>query len=227
MLPKGMSELRYILLRNFVFFLYSFHFFFFIFFNTPMIAIGDVLVADDVVSAQFVCDLNACKGGCCVDGDCGAPLTEEETLIIEKVFSQVKPYLAPEYIAEVERQGTHVWDDEFGYVTPTVDGGICTYAYTSELGVVKCGIEKAWLDGKIPFQKPISCHLYPIRVTEKEGYVAVNYEPRKKLCRPACKLGKKLQVPVYKFLKQPIIRKWGEEFYEALEAVAEYRESTP
>lgn len=187
-----------------------------------MIAIGDVLVADDVVSARFVCDLNACKGGCCVDGDCGAPLTEEETLILEEIYPIVKPYLADEYIAEIERQGTHTTDDEYGYVTPTVGGGICTYAYTDPVGIVKCGIEKAWLDGKIAFQKPISCHLYPIRVTEQPGYIAVNYEPRKKLCRPACKLGSKLKVPVYKFLKAPIIRKWGEEFYEALDATAEH-----
>lgn len=185
-----------------------------------MIAIGDVLVADSVVSAQFVCDLNACKGGCCVDGDCGAPLTEEETGILEEIYPTVKPYLNEEYQNEIARQGTHTWDDEFGHVTPTVGGGICCYAYTDGAGITKCGIEKAWLDGKIAFQKPISCHLYPIRVTEQPGYVAVNYEPRKVLCRPACKLGKKLKVPVYQFLKGPIIRKWGEEFYEALDATA-------
>ena len=190
-----------------------------------MIAIGQVLVSDEVIEAQFVCDLNACKGGCCVDGDCGAPLTKEETAIIADIFPKVRPYLSAEYVAEVERQGTHVMDDEFGYVTPTVGGGICTYAYTDDLGIVKCAIEKAWQDGKIEFQKPISCHLYPIRVIEQPGYEAVNYEPRKKLCRPACKLGRKLQVPVYKFLKEPIIRKWGAQFYEALEAVAAHKEA--
>jgi hypothetical protein len=182
-----------------------------------------VLVSDDVVEAQFVCDLTACKGGCCVDGDCGAPLTKEETAIIADIYPKVKPYLSAEYTAEIDRQGTHVWDDEFGYVTPTVGGGVCTYAFTDDLGIVKCAIEKAWQDGKIEFQKPISCHLYPIRVIEKPGYEAVNYEPRKKLCRPACKQGRKLQVPVYKFLKEPIIRKWGTEFYEALEAVAAHK----
>lgn len=187
-----------------------------------MIAVGDVLVADDVITAQFVCDLNACKGGCCVDGDCGAPLTEEETLIIEEIYPIIRPDLKEEYVEEIERNGTHVIDDQYGYVTPTINGGICTYAYTDELGIVKCAIEKAWREGKINFQKPISCHLYPIRVTEQPGYVAVNYEPRKKLCRPACKLGKSLKVPVYQFLKTPIIRKWGEEFYEALDATAKY-----
>lgn len=185
-----------------------------------MIAIDNVLLSDDVVEAQFACDLNACKGGCCVDGDCGAPLTEEETKKIAEVYPIVKPYLSAEYIAEIEKQGTHTMDDEFGYVTPTVNGGICTYAYTDELGIVKCAIEKAWKEGKIDFQKPISCHLYPIRIKDMGEYEAVNYEPRKKLCRPACKLGKQLRVPVYQFLKGSIIRKYGEEFYEALDAVA-------
>lgn len=185
-----------------------------------MIAIENVLLSDEVVTEQFVCDLNACKGGCCVDGDCGAPLTEDETKIIKKIYPKVKPYLAPEYIAEIEKQGNHTIDDEYGFVTPTVDGGICVYAYTDELGIVKCGIEKAWKDGKIDFQKPISCHLYPIRIKQMPGYEAVNYEPRKKLCRPACKLGEQLKVPVYKFLKDSIIRKFGEEFYATLDAVA-------
>lgn len=185
-----------------------------------MIAIDDVLLSDEVVQEQFVCDLNACKGGCCVDGDCGAPLTEEETKIIAEIYPKIKPYLLPEYIAEVERQGTHVHDDEYGSVTPTINGGICTYAYTDELGIVKCAIEKAWKEGVVDFQKPISCHLFPIRVTSNPGYELVNYEPRKKLCKPACKQGRALKVPVYRFLKDSIIRKWGAQFYEALDAVA-------
>lgn len=186
-----------------------------------MIAIDNVLLSDEVVEAKFVCDLNSCKGGCCVDGDCGAPLTEEETHIIAEAYPKIKKYLLPEYIDEVERQGTHTIDDEFGYVTPTVNGGICVYAYTDEVGIVKCAFEKAFRAGEIGFHKPISCHLYPLRIKDMNGYEAVNYEPRKKMCRPACKLGKKLQVPVYKFLKEPIIRKYGEAFYEALDAVAQ------
>lgn len=185
-----------------------------------MIAIDHVLLSDEVVEAEFVCDLNSCKGGCCVDGDCGAPLTKEETTIISEIYPVVKPYLSQEYINEIETQGTHTTDDEFGYVTPTVNGGICVYAYTDNAGIVKCAIEKAWKDGKINFQKPISCHLYPIRIKEHPGYETVNYEPRKKLCKSACKLGKQLKVPVYKFLKGSIVRKYGEEFYEALDAVA-------
>ncbi len=185
-----------------------------------MIAIGNVLLSDQVVEEQFVCDLNSCKGGCCVDGDCGAPLTPEETLLIAKSYTKVKPYLKPEYVEEIERQGTHVWDDEFGYVTPAVNGGICVYAYTDDAGIVKCTFEKLYKEGKIKFQKPISCHLFPIRIKEMDGYEAVNYEPRKTLCKPACKLGKQLKLPVYKFLKDSIIRKYGEEFYDTLDAVA-------
>lgn len=185
-----------------------------------MIAIDNVLLSDEVVEEHFVCDLNKCKGGCCVDGDCGAPLTEEETKIIARIYPKIKSYLLPEYIAEIEKQGTHTTDDQYGYVTPTVNGGICVYGYTDELGIVKCGIEKAWKEGKVKFRKPISCHLYPIRIISHPGYEAVNYEPRPSLCKPACKLGNKLKVPVYVFLKEALIRKYGEEFYEGLDAVA-------
>lgn len=185
-----------------------------------MIAIDNVLLSDEVVEEHFVCDLNKCKGGCCVDGDCGAPLTEEETKIIARIYPKIKSYLLPEYIAEIEKQGTHTTDDQYGYVTPTVNGGICVYGYTDELGIVKCGIEKAWKEGKVKFRKPISCHLYPIRIISHPGYEAVNYEPRPSLCKPACKLGDKLKVPVYVFLKEALIRKYGEEFYEGLDAVA-------
>lgn len=185
-----------------------------------MIAIDNVLLSDDVVEARFVCDLDRCKGGCCVDGDCGAPLTEEETHIIAAIYPRIKSYLPEAYIAEIERQGTHVSDEEHGLVTPTVNGGICVYAFTDDLGIVKCGIEQAYKDGVVDFKKPISCHLYPLRINSTNGYDLVNYEPRKVLCRPACKLGKKLEVPVYRFLKEPIIRKYGMDFYEALDAVA-------
>lgn len=185
-----------------------------------MIAIGQVLLSDEVVEAKFVCDLNSCKGGCCVDGDCGAPLTEEEAHIIADIYPKIKLYLLPEYIAEVERQGTHTIDDEHGYVTPTINGGICVYAYTDEVGIVKCAIEKAYKDGVIGFKKPISCHLFPIRIKELPGYEAVNYEPRKTLCKPACKLGQKLKIPVYQFLQEALVRKYGQEFYDTLDAVA-------
>jgi len=186
-----------------------------------MIAIDNVLLSDELIQEHFVCDLNKCKGGCCVDGDCGAPLTKEETKILKDIYPKVRPHLSKAYIAEIEKQGTHVWDNEYGYVTPTINGGICAYGYTDEFGIVKCGIEKAWKEGAIDFQKPISCHLFPIKIKSYKTYDAVNYEPRETLCKPACSLGKSLKVPVYKFLKDSLIRKYGQEFYNTLDAVAE------
>ncbi len=186
-----------------------------------MIAIDNVLLSNEIIDEKFVCDLDKCKGGCCVDGDCGAPLTEEETKIIADIYPTIKPYLHAEYLPEIERQGTHTTDTEHGFVTPTVNGGICVYGYTDAVGIVKCGIEKAWKEGAVSFRKPISCHLFPIRITTHPDYELVNYEPRQDLCKPACKLGNKLKVPVYKFLKEALVRKYGEEFYETLEATAE------
>jgi hypothetical protein len=185
-----------------------------------VIAIDNILVSDEVVEKQFVCDLNKCKGGCCVDGDTGAPITQEEANIIEDIYPEIKHLLSPNAIALIEDEGTHTFDDEYGLVTPSLNGGICAYGYYDELGIVKCAIEHVYKEGKIDFKKPISCHLFPIRITEYESFEAVNYEPRETLCKPACKLGKSLQVPVYQFLKEPLIRKYGEDFYDALDATA-------
>ena len=187
-----------------------------------MIAIDNKLVSDELVEEQFVCDLIKCKGGCCVDGDAGAPLDESEKEKIEEVFEAVKPYLSKEHLAEIEKQGLYVYNKEFGWVTPAINGGICVYAITDNRGIVKCGIEQAYYDGKVQWKKPISCHLFPVRIKKsKNGKTDyVNYEPREDLCKPACKLGKKMKLPVYQFLKEALVRKYGEEFYEALDAVA-------
>lgn len=188
-----------------------------------MIAIDNVLVSDLIVEAQFVCDLNKCKGGCCEDGDAGAPLNVKELEILNEIYETIKPYLTPEGIRWIEKHGRYNYDREYGWVTPTIDGTICAYGFRDERGIIKCGIEQAYRDGKIGFKKPISCHLYPIIVRDgKAGdFDRMNYEPRDVMCKPACHLGKKLKVPVYEFLKEPIIRRFGTEFYEALEAVAQ------
>ncbi len=188
-----------------------------------MIAIENVLVSDLVAQEQFVCDLTKCKGGCCEDGDAGAPLTKEELDILNEVYETVKPYLTPEGIRVIEKNGRYNYDRDFGWVTPAIDGGLCAYGSRDENGIIKCGIEQAYRDGKISWKKPISCHLYPIIVRKgKNGdFDRMNYEPREVLCKPGCIYGKKLKVPVYQFLKEPIIRMYGEEFYEALDAVAE------
>ncbi len=177
------------------------------------------------MQAQFVCDLTKCKGGCCEDGDAGAPLEIEELKELIDNYEVVKPYLSEEGISEIERSGKYLYDKDFGWVTPTVKGGICAYGTRDENGIIKCGIEGAFYDGKLKWKKPLSCHLFPIRTSKSsrdEEVEYVNYEPRPSLCKAACKLGKQLKVPVYIFLKEAIIRKWGEAFYEALDASAEH-----
>ena len=185
-----------------------------------MIAIDNVLISDMVVSEQFVCDLNKCKGGCCEDGDAGAPLEKEEMNHLNEIYEIVKPYLTPAGIKEIESRGRYNYDQEFGWVTPTIHGKMCAYGFKDEKGIIKCGIEQAYYDGKTTWKKPISCHLYPIKLGKTKTHETVNYEPRETMCSPACSLGKKLKVPVYVFLKEAIIRKYGEEFYQALQQVA-------
>lgn len=192
-----------------------------------MIAIDNVLVSDAVADAQFVCDLMKCKGGCCEDGDAGAPLEKDELQILNDIYETIKPYLTEEGIRNIEKQGRYVYDKEFGWVTPTIGGRMCVYGIRDQYGIIKCGIEQAFRDGNIDFKKPISCHLYPVIASKgKKGtFDRLNYEPREVLCSPACVQGKKLKVPVYQFLKEPIIRKYGEGFFNTLEKVAQLKAS--
>lgn len=173
---------------------------------------------------QFVCDLSKCKGGCCEDGDAGAPLEEEELDIVLEMYEKIKPYLTQASIQEVESKGKYVYHKEFGWVTPTLgnDKEICVYGRRDEKGIIKCAFEQAYYDGVIPWKKPISCHLFPIIISKgKRGnHDRMNYEPREKLCNPACSLGQKLRVTTYEFLKEPLIRKYGEDFYNALDKAA-------
>ena len=189
-----------------------------------MIVIDNKLVSDEIIEEQFVCDLNKCKGGCCVDGDAGAPLSKEELKHLDEVYDEVLPYLDEENKKELVKQGKYVYDKEFGWVTPTIESKVCVYGMTDAKGIVKCGIEQAYNDGKVNWKKPISCHLFPIRVKLSKNKVTeyVNYEPREDLCSAACTLGKKLKVPVYVFLKDALVRKYGTEFYETLDATAKH-----
>lgn len=187
-----------------------------------MIAIDNILVSDAVIAEQFVCDLSKCKGACCVDGDAGAPLEKDELDRINEVYNTVLPYLNAESKKELDRQGRYVYDKEYGWVTPTINSKVCVYGIQDNNGIVKCGIEQAYLDGKITWKKPISCHLFPIitKESKRSDNVYVNYEPREDHCKAACTLGKKLKVPVYVFLKEALTRKFGQKFYKALEATA-------
>jgi len=189
-----------------------------------MIAIDNALISDEILNKQFVCDLGKCKGACCVDGDAGAPLEKDELKIIDEIYDDVAPFMTPEGRKEIEQQGRYVYDREFGWVTPSINGKICAYGFRDKAGIVKCAIEQAYLDKKINWKKPLSCHLFPIIVkkSKRSNTVFVNYEPREDNCKPACALGEKLKVAVYRFLKEPIIRRFGENFFEALEAAAQH-----
>lgn len=189
-----------------------------------MIAIDNILIADAVVKEQFVCDLTRCKGACCVDGDAGAPLEDKELDKINEVYDAVLPYLDEKSKKELERQGRYVYDREYGWVTPTINSAVCVYGIKDEQGIVKCGIEQAYIDGKIKWKKPISCHLFPIitKESKRSDNVYVNYEPREDHCKAACTFGKKLKVPVYVFLKEALTRKFGKKFYNTLEATAQH-----
>ena len=185
-----------------------------------MIQIDDKLISEDLFSEEFVCNLAKCKGICCVEGDAGAPLDEEETHILDEIYPKIKPYLRPEGIQAIEEQGTYTLDFEGDLVTPLVNNAECAYVIFDEKGYTKCAIEKAYEDGVIDWQKPISCHLYPIRITEYSNFSAINYHEWD-ICSDACTLGKELSVKVYQFLKKPLIRKYGEEFYQTLSEAAE------
>ncbi len=179
-----------------------------------MIQVEDKIISLDIFEKHFVCDLNACKGACCIEGDAGAPLSHEEEKILGKIYEKVKPYMREEGIIEVENQGVAVYDEEGDLTTPLVNNNECAFVIF-ENGITKCTIEKAYNDGIIDFKKPISCHLFPIRIKEYRDFDAVNYEEIK-ICKPACECGSKLEVPVYVFLKESLIRKYGEDWYKEL-----------
>jgi len=189
-----------------------------------MIVIQGVLISEDVVQEQFICNLDACKGACCWEGDFGAPLDPAELHTLEKIIDYVKPYLTREGLEVIEKEGLFTYYKENKeYGTPLVNKGPCAYMTYDERGIAKCGIEQAHNDGHIDFKKPISCHLYPIRIKEnpKQGFEAMNYD-RWDICSAACTLGKKNKMPLYKFVKEAIVRKYGADFYDELEAAAQF-----
>lgn len=185
-----------------------------------MIEIDDKIVSSDLLRECFACDLGKCKGICCVEGDAGAPLELDEVDLLEEEYENYAPYMTEQGRQEVERQGFMVVDSDGDYTTPLVNNAECAYAF-SENGVTFCAIERAYREGKCSFLKPISCHLYPIRVKQfSNGSFGLNYH-RWSVCRDAVECGKKIGLPVYKALKEPIIRRFGEEFYKALECAEE------
>lgn len=189
-----------------------------------MIEIGRTIISRDIFEQHFLCDLLKCRGACCVEGDSGAPLTKEEAETIEREFIGFQEYLPGKHKHEIEKQGYSVIDKDGDLVTPLINNRQCVYSFTDEKGILKCAIEKAHFEGKTTFRKPVSCHLFPIRITEYKRYDAVNYQELA-ICIPGRDCGKSAKLPLYKFLKEPLIRKYGEEWYSELEVVAEYLEN--
>lgn len=180
-----------------------------------MLIVGNVLVSDELIKNCFCCDLSQCGGICCIEGDAGAPVAPEEIAELEDNYPIFKKYMTAEGARSVDENGTFDYDMTGEFVTPLINGEACAYVYYED-NIAKCAIEKAFLNGEIDFRKPISCHLYPIRIKQLPDYEALNYH-RWFVCEEACEKGEQLQLPVYQFLKEPLIRKYGEEWYKKLE----------
>ena len=186
-----------------------------------MINLDKTLISEDIFEKKFVCDLNACKGACCIAGESGAPLEKDELPIMESILEKVKPYLNKKGLKAIEKHGPYVLDSDGDYTTTLVGKEQeCAFVVFDERKTAKCAIEIAHKEGVIDWQKPISCHLYPIRITHHKNYDAVNYH-KWAICKDACACGEKLNVPVYKFLKTPLIRQYGKEWFKKLELAYE------
>lgn len=181
-----------------------------------MLQIDDTIISLELLDESFVCDLEICKGNCCIEGDDGAPLENSEVQILENILPVIWDDLTEKSKEVIRIQGVSYIDDDGEPVTSIVNGAECVFTYTDDSGICKCAIEKAYRAGKTDFYKPISCHLYPVRLQHYTDYTAVNYH-RWNVCSCARKLGGKLGIPVYKFLKEPLIRKFGAEWFDQLE----------
>lgn len=185
-----------------------------------MFQIGKTLVSESLIDQDFVCNLKACKGACCVEGEAGAPLSEQEALWLAENQSKLQPYLPKAGVEALNKQGAFIRLDSGEFETPLVAGKECAYTHFEPDGSAHCGIERAHKAGAVEVQKPISCHLYPVRVQDYSEFSAVNYH-RWPICSDACVLGASLKVPVYQFVKDALIRKFGENWYQELSLVAE------
>ncbi len=184
-----------------------------------MIQLRKTIVSEDIIEKDFTCNLVACKGSCCIDGDAGAPVEDAERQILKDIYPKIKSFMRPEGIKAVEKQGIYTTNDDGEHETPLVNGAECAYVIFNEKNTALCAIEEANNSGKITFKKPVSCHLYPVRVQDYSDFAAINYH-KWPICDDACTLGAALQIPVYKFVKQALIRKFGEDWYAELEKVA-------
>jgi hypothetical protein len=185
-----------------------------------MLMIDDILISEEVLETRFICALDKCKGACCYEGDFGAPVTKEEKVIIKQLYDEIKPFLNPASIDQIEKQGLFKYYPEMkSSGTALMPDGACVFMKKNKKGIASCGIEEAYNTGAIDFRKPVSCHLYPIRVKEnkKQGFIAVNYD-QWEICNPACRFGESQNMPLYQFVKEALIRRFGNDFYEQLDA---------
>jgi hypothetical protein len=190
-----------------------------------MIIIDDITVSDDLYLVRFCCHLQKCLGACCVVGDAGAPLEEDEISLLEDELDRIIPYMTERGIHTVKKMGVFDYDIQGKFVTPLVNGGECAFASFLD-GMAVCAIEKAYFDNRTPFRKPVSCHLYPVRIKVHEHFEAVNYE-KWHVCKPALKKGNRDGVPLFQFLKEALIRKYGTDWYRKLENEILLRQKKP
>jgi hypothetical protein len=184
-----------------------------------MILLENTIVSEDILERNFICNLAACKGACCIEGDSGAPVSEEEVTVLAKELENIKPYLTTVSLDAIDKNNFWEKDTDGDLVTTCLPTGECNFSFRDHFGYLKCGIEQAYIDGKASIQKPLSCHLYPIRLSKVGNFDAVNYH-RWDICKPACNLGDENKLAVYKFLKEPLIRKFGENWFKELDNIA-------
>ena len=184
-----------------------------------MFQIDDTLISEEIISEEFVCNISKCKGQCCVSGSAGAPVEKGETKILEKLYNKISPFLSKKGRMAIKKQGNYVIGFDGDLETPLIENKECAYTVFDKGGVAQCGIEKAYNNGAIKWNKPISCHLYPIRVNKYPTFTAVNYHEWS-VCDSACSLGAELKVPVYKFVKNALVRKFGKKWFKKLSLFA-------
>ena len=184
-----------------------------------MFKIGKTLVSEEIIDTYFHCNVDACKGACCIEGSGGAPLTEEEGKIIDKNYKKIAPYLSQDAKKKISKDGKYIFDKEGKMETPLLDGKACVYVHYKSNGLLECGIEKAYNEGLIELKKPLSCHLYPIRIKEYSSFTAVNYH-KWEICSEACSFGGNHKKPLFQFVKEALIRRFGNDWFIELEKVA-------
>lgn len=185
-----------------------------------MLQIKDTIVSLDIAERFFTCDIASCLGECCIEGDAGAPITEDEYKKIKEILPLIWDDLMPRAKEEIEANGVAYVDEEGDLVTQIIDGKNCVFSCYGSNGMCLCAIERAYREGRVDFMKPISCHLYPLRLKEYPSFTAVSYH-RWKICKAAEVLGRKRGVRLYEFLKEPLVRRFGKEWYDELVTACE------